>query len=132
MVALLEVLAVTSPIWIMLLRHFALARVARLGLAVMAVCAGLTFSSMVFLGAVCAPAQDLTYGPAQCPSLPVPLINALVFPMLFGIITFVIWAPALLALVLLTEGHARYTAQKRNAEKSGDAAPSLSPDAPKD
>lgn len=132
MVALLEVLAVTSPIWILLLRHFAVARLARLGLALMAAFAGFTFSSMVFLGTVCAPAQDLTYGPAQCPDLPVALINALVFPMLFGIITFVIWAPALLALVLLTEGNARYTAEKRKAEKSGDAAPSLSPDAPKD
>lgn len=127
MVVLIQVLVVTTPIWILLLRHFAVSRLARLGLAVMAVFAGFTFSSMLFLGTVCAPAQDLTYGPAQCPSLPAPLINALVFPMLLGIITFVFWAPALIAFALVAEVFAR-----GRAETAAKAAPALPPDAPRD
>lgn len=79
------ILFLTSPLWLFILRMLAISRAARVLLLVMALATGVILALMFMLGANCGPAQDLTYTPEMCPTLPAFFVNLVTLPMILGI-----------------------------------------------
>lgn len=84
--ALAGFLFLTSPLWMLGLRWFAVSKGARLILLVQALATGVVLAMMFVMGESCRPAQDLTYTPELCPALPGFVVHLVSLTMILGIL----------------------------------------------
>ncbi len=80
------ILFLSSPLWLGFLGYRARSRVARGLLWGLGAATVLTFGLMLFLGASCRAAQDLTYFPELCPGLPGAFVTLATPLMIAGIL----------------------------------------------